>query len=89
LAVISAQHRQLKEYAWSLAWCGCVRAPKWQVPVGGLEHIQFVIAKQGGDEDRLPTSHTCFNVLMLPEYVAICPFRRNIPLLAFWLECDL
>lgn len=39
-----------------------------RVPVGGLEHIRFVIAKQGGDADRLPTSHTCFNVLMLPEY---------------------
>ena len=39
-----------------------------RVPVGGLEHINFVIAKQGPDSDRLPSSHTCFNVLMLPEY---------------------
>jgi hypothetical protein len=23
---------------------------------------------QGADSDQLPTSHTCFNVLMLPEY---------------------
>ena len=23
---------------------------------------------QGADSDRLPSSHTCFNVLMIPEY---------------------
>lgn len=39
-----------------------------RVPVGGLEHVQFTIVKQGGDSDRLPTSHTCFNQLLIPEY---------------------
>ncbi|KAJ1679131.1 hypothetical protein EV182_002669 [Spiromyces aspiralis] len=39
-----------------------------RVPVGGLGKLHFVIAKNGGDSDRLPTSHTCFNVLLLPEY---------------------
>lgn len=52
-----------------------------RVPVGGLESLGFVIAKQvriykitlltvleGADSDRLPTSHTCFNVLLLPQY---------------------
>ncbi|KAJ1891559.1 hypothetical protein LPJ81_005722, partial [Coemansia sp. IMI 209127] len=33
-----------------------------RVPIGGLSKLQFVIAKNGGDSDRLPTSHTCFNV---------------------------
>jgi len=28
----------------------------------------MVIARNGPDCDRLPTSHTCFNVLLLPEY---------------------
>ncbi|KAI8064795.1 uncharacterized protein B0P05DRAFT_476221 [Gilbertella persicaria] len=37
-------------------------------PIGGLSKLQFVIAKNGGDSDRLPTSHTCYNVLLLCEY---------------------
>lgn len=39
-----------------------------RVPVGGLSKMRFAIVKQGPDSDRLPTSHTCFNVLLLPEY---------------------
>ncbi|CAG8566638.1 1145_t:CDS:10 [Paraglomus brasilianum] len=39
-----------------------------RVPIGGLSKLQFVIAKNGGDSDRLPTSHTCYNVLLLCEY---------------------
>ncbi|CAH1174272.1 unnamed protein product [Phaedon cochleariae] len=39
-----------------------------RVPVGGLSRLKLVIAKNGPDSDRLPTAHTCFNVLLLPEY---------------------
>ncbi|XP_078602586.1 ubiquitin-protein ligase E3A-like isoform X1 [Branchiostoma floridae x Branchiostoma japonicum] len=39
-----------------------------RVPVGGLSKLKLVIARNGPDSDRLPTSHTCFNVLLLPEY---------------------
>lgn len=41
-----------------------------RVPVGGLDHLQppFLVAKNGGQSERLPTSHTCFNTLLLPEY---------------------
>ena len=39
-----------------------------RAPVGGLGKLKFIVAKQGADSDRLPTSHTCFNVLLLPEY---------------------
>lgn len=39
-----------------------------RVPVGGLSKLQFVIVKNGTDDTRLPTAHTCFNVLMLSEY---------------------
>ncbi|XP_038055460.1 ubiquitin-protein ligase E3A-like [Patiria miniata] len=39
-----------------------------RVPVGGLAKLRLIIAKNGPDSDRLPTSHTCFNVLLLPEY---------------------
>ncbi|XP_056132786.1 ubiquitin-protein ligase E3A [Lampris incognitus] len=39
-----------------------------RAPVGGLGKLKMIIAKNGSDTDRLPTSHTCFNVLLLPEY---------------------
>ena len=39
-----------------------------RVPIGGLGKMTFVIAKNGPDSERLPSSHTCFNVLLLPEY---------------------
>eukprot|EP00042_Codosiga_hollandica_P052106 m.655503 g.655503 ORF g.655503 m.655503 type:complete len:577 (+) comp58421_c0_seq4:708-2438(+) len=39
-----------------------------RVPVGGIEKIKFVIVKQGADCNRLPTAHTCFNTLVLPQY---------------------
>jgi hypothetical protein len=38
-----------------------------RAPVGGLGKLKFIIAKQGADSDRLPTSHTCFNALLLPQ----------------------
>ena len=28
----------------------------------------MIITKNGPDSDRLPSAHTCFNVLLLPEY---------------------
>lgn len=39
-----------------------------RVPVGGLSKLKLVIARHGTDCERLPTSHTCFNILLLPEY---------------------
>lgn len=39
-----------------------------RVPIGGLSRLKLVIARNGSDSDRLPTAHTCFNVLLLPEY---------------------
>ncbi|XP_042892379.1 ubiquitin-protein ligase E3A-like isoform X1 [Penaeus japonicus] len=39
-----------------------------RVPVGGLARLKLIIARNGPDCDRLPTAHTCFNVLLLPEY---------------------
>ena len=45
-----------------------VSSNKKKAPIGGLSKLQFVIAKNGPDSDRLPTSHTCYNVLLLCEY---------------------
>lgn len=39
-----------------------------RAPVGGLAKLKMIIAKNGNDSERLPTSHTCFNALLLPEY---------------------
>jgi hypothetical protein len=39
-----------------------------RVPVGGLGNLSFVVAKNGADSDRLPVTHTCYNVLLLNEY---------------------
>ncbi|CAH0769771.1 unnamed protein product [Bemisia tabaci] len=39
-----------------------------RVPVGGLSKLKLIIARNGCDSDRLPTAHTCFNVILLPEY---------------------
>merc|ERR1711964_255181 len=39
-----------------------------RVPVGGLKELHFVLGKNGDDPNMLPTAHTCFNHLLLPEY---------------------
>ena len=39
-----------------------------RVPIKGLGNLNFVISCNGTDESRLPSAHTCFNHLLLPEY---------------------
>jgi ubiquitin-protein ligase E3 A len=39
-----------------------------RAPIGGLGSLPFVITRHGEDSDRLPSAHTCFNHLLLPEY---------------------
>lgn len=56
-----------------------VRAPRGSdlAPVGGLERLALKIQRNGGEPtDRLPTSQTCFNLLMLPEYSDEAKLRR-------------
>ncbi|ORZ02211.1 hypothetical protein BCR43DRAFT_481192 [Syncephalastrum racemosum] len=49
-----------------------------RAPIGGLGKLQFVIAKNGADSDRLPTSHTCYNVLLLCEYSSKEKLRERL-----------
>ena len=42
---------------------GCARAP-----IGGLRNVRLTVQRSGGDTERLPTAHTCFDTLLLPEY---------------------
>lgn len=47
-----------------LQFCtGCDRAP-----VGGLGRIPFIVSRAGPHGDSLPTVHTCFNHVLIPEY---------------------
>jgi hypothetical protein len=39
-----------------------------RVPIKGLGNLRLVISRHGSDELRLPSAHTCFNHLLLPEY---------------------
>ena len=39
-----------------------------KAPIGGLKNLAFKIQRMGPDSNQLPTSHTCFNTLMIPEY---------------------
>lgn len=49
-----------------------------RVPVGGLSKLKFIIARNGPDSDKLPTSHTCFNVLLLPDYTTKEKLRERL-----------
>ncbi|CAK71253.1 unnamed protein product (macronuclear) [Paramecium tetraurelia] len=42
-----------------------------RIPVGGLKSLKFLIQKHGEDSEQLPSAHTCFNVLLLPQYDSI------------------
>lgn len=39
-----------------------------RIPVGGVVDLHFCVGKNGDDSELLPTSHTCFNHLLLPAY---------------------
>mmetsp|Transcript_50050 Transcript_50050/g.73512 ORF Transcript_50050/g.73512 Transcript_50050/m.73512 type:complete len:293 (-) Transcript_50050:52-930(-) len=45
-------------------------------PIRGLGSMTFIISRNGPDSDRLPTAHTCFNHLLLPEYRDMNKLRR-------------
>lgn len=39
-----------------------------RAPIGGLANLRVIIQRDGADSNKLPTSHTCFNTLLLPSY---------------------
>lgn len=40
-----------------------------RAPIGGLSKLKsFTVTCIPGDSERLPTAHTCFNTLLLPQY---------------------
>jgi len=50
-----------------------------RAPVNGLKSLFFTIVREGGfDDSRLPSSHTCFNRLDMPEYSSKAVVKRNL-----------
>ena len=49
-----------------------------RAPIRGLGDLKFVIARNGPHSERLPTSHTCFNTLLLPDYNSREAVRKRL-----------
>ncbi|KAH9092426.1 hypothetical protein LEN26_018391 [Aphanomyces euteiches] len=49
-----------------------------RVPIRGLSQMMFVISRNGPDSNKLPTAHTCFNHLLLPEYSSEEKLRERL-----------
>lgn len=49
-----------------------------RAPIGGLGKLKLIIQREGPDNNRLPTSRTCFNVLLLPEYTSRAKLRDRL-----------
>ncbi|XP_057857304.1 uncharacterized protein LOC131066540 isoform X2 [Cryptomeria japonica] len=51
-----------------------------RAPIGGLGSLRFIVAQNGDDTDRLPTAHTCFNILLIPEYSSKSKLENRLKL---------
>lgn len=51
-----------------------------RVPIKGLGSLSFTVSKGGPDSDRLPSAHTCFNHLLLPDYASLEKMEKYIKL---------
>ena len=49
-----------------------------RVPFGGFSSIDFTIQRNGNDDERLPSSSTCFGRLLLPEYSSPDQLRERL-----------
>ena len=47
-------------------------------PIEGLSKLRFVISRNGDEDTRLPSAHTCFNHMLLPEYSSREVLERNL-----------
>ena len=52
---------------------GCDRAP-----INGLGSLIITISRWGPDSDKLPTAHTCFNHLLIPDYQNKNKLKKNL-----------
>ncbi|KAG0645728.1 Oncogenic -associated E6-AP [Hyphodiscus hymeniophilus] len=49
-----------------------------RVPVGGMGNLQFTLQRNGVDDGHLPTSYTCYGILLLPEYSSKDVLRQKL-----------
>lgn len=49
-----------------------------RVPIKGLHTLPFVLSRNGTGDDRLPSAHTCFNHLLVPEYSSEGVLREKL-----------
>ena len=47
-------------------------------PIDGLSQLGLVISKNTDEDDRLPSAHTCFNHILLPEYSTLDIMKTRI-----------
>ena len=47
-----------------------------RAPATGISSINFTISRNGPDSERLMTAHTCYNYLLLPEYISEEKMRK-------------
>jgi hypothetical protein len=57
-----------------------------RAPVGGLKNLGLKLQRMGPDSDSLPTAHTCFNTMLIPEYSSVDKLRDR--LLKAISECE-
>lgn len=49
-----------------------------RAPFRGLQALEFRIIRNGSEDQRLPSCHTCFYNLMLPEYSSVDILRQKL-----------
>jgi len=49
-----------------------------RTPVQGLESLNLVVSRMGSEDNRLPSAHTCFNHLLLPQYSSETIMRERL-----------
>lgn len=49
-------------------------------PLGGLSQLRLLIQRAGPDTENLPTGHTCFHAILLPEYASKQKMEKKIKL---------
>lgn len=50
----------------------------FRAPIKGLSEVKMVISRNGPDSELLPTAHTCFNHLLLPDYASLAKLRDKL-----------
>jgi ubiquitin-protein ligase E3 A len=51
-----------------------------RVPIGGLNKMNLTIERMCPDSNNLPTSHTCSDVLLLPDYSSKAKLKSKLEL---------